>query len=432
MKKFLNYKDCIDYLFNLERRGIKYDLTNIRKLLRFSGNPHKNFKSIHIAGTNGKGSVSSIINSILIESKINAGLYTSPHISDFRERIQVGGKFISKKFVLDYTARLFDEIERIKPSFFEVTTAMAFEYFSFMKVKYAVIETGLGGRLDSTNIVTPLLSVITAISLDHTGYLGKTIKSITNEKGGIIKKNVPVVIGNLSDQSTLILKKTAKKNNSPFILSHRKRNITISKRDAAGFQFSTDNLTDVLFPVTGDYQQNNIQTALATIEVLGEKEKLNFKEENIKKGFENVKKNSYLKGRFEKISEDPAVIIDVSHNVQAIKNIRNNLKYFKYKKLFVIFAMMADKDFKSCLNEIDKLGAEKVIITKPDYRRAAEPDQIFRSLKAANEKYVLNDNVKSSYEYVSKLATKNDLILVTGSFFLVSDFLDVFKNSDSK
>ncbi|MDZ4713018.1 MAG: folylpolyglutamate synthase/dihydrofolate synthase family protein [bacterium] len=428
MKKFLNYKDCIDYLFNLERRGVKYDLTNIRKLLRFSGNPHRNFRSIHIAGTNGKGSVSSIIYSILIESKIKAGLYTSPHILDFRERIQVNGKFVSKKFVLDFTARLFDEIERIKPSFFEVTTAMAFEYFSFMKVKYAVIETGLGGRLDSTNIITPLLSVITAISLDHTDYLGKTIKSITYEKGGIIKKNVPVVIGNLSGHSSLILKKTAKKNNSPFILSHRK-NISISKRDAAGFHFSADNLTDVLFPVTGDYQQNNIQTALASIEVLGEKEKLNFKEEHIKKGFENVKKNSHLNGRFEKISDDPSVIIDVSHNLQAIKNIRNNLKYFKYKKLFVIFAMMADKDFKSCLNEIDKLGAEKVVITKPDYRRAAEPDQILRSLKVVNEKYVLNANVKTSYEYVSKLATKNDLILVTGSFFLVSDFLDVFNKA---
>lgn len=431
MKKFHNYKDCIDYLFNLERRGIKYDLTNIRKLLRLSGNPHRNFKSIHIAGTNGKGSVSSIINSILIESKIKTGLYTSPHISDFRERIQVSGKFISKKFVSDFTNRSYDIIEKIKPSFFEVTTAMAFEYFSIMKVKYAVIETGLGGRLDSTNIIKPVLSVITAVSLDHTGYLGTTIAGITYEKAGIIKKNVPVVTGNLSANSVSIIKKQAKKNNSPLVLSQKKKNISISRRDAGGFYFSTGNLNDVHFPVTGDYQLNNIRTALSSIEVLSVKEKLNFKEENIKRGFENLKKNSHLNGRFEKISDDPAIIIDVSHNVQAIRNTGNNLKYFKYKKLFVIFAMMADKDFKSCLNEIDKLNAAKIIITKPDYRRAAEPDKIYSSLKAKNEKYVLISDVKKSYEYISKLVTKNDLILVTGSFFLVSDFLEVFNKRNS-
>ena len=193
--KFRNYNKCIEYLFGLERAGIKYNLKNISSLLKYLKNPQRNFKSIHIAGTNGKGSVSSILNSVLIEKGFKTGIYTSPHIRDFRERILVNGKFISKKFILDFTNKIHPEIERIKPSFFEVTTAMAFEYFSQKKVDYAVVETGLGGRLDSTNVMMPVVSVITSIGIDHVEFLGKTIKKISYEKAGIIKKNTPVIVG---------------------------------------------------------------------------------------------------------------------------------------------------------------------------------------------------------------------------------------------
>ncbi|HQY51751.1 MAG TPA: folylpolyglutamate synthase/dihydrofolate synthase family protein [Ignavibacteria bacterium] len=427
LDKFTSYNTALKYLFELERAGIKYDLSNIRKLLKILGNPHKNFKSVHIAGTNGKGSVSSIINSVLIEKGIRTGLYTSPHILDFRERILVNGKFISKKFILGFVNRMYDEIEKIKPSFYEVTTAMAFEYFSFMKMEISVIETGLGGRLDSTNIITPLISVITGISIDHIEYLGSSISSITREKGGIIKKKVPVVTGNLKPVSKKILSSIALEKNSPIYNSFKEKNYEIAERTETGFYFTLNKKKErYFFPVIGDYQIENICTAVNTLKIMKDTYGIAVDSDILKKGFQNIKINSGYKGRFEivseKTSDSPKLITDISHNVQGIKNIENNLKYFKFDKAVIIFGMMNDKNYKDCILELKRLN-HHVIFTKPEYSRSAKPEDLFNVIKGNKEKFDHRKNFKEAYELALSMTKKNDLILITGSFFLVSDFL---------
>ena len=421
--KFASFKECIPYLFNLERAGIKYDLKNISTLLRYLGNPQEKFKSIHIAGTNGKGSVSSMINSVLIEKGFKTGLYTSPHLIDFRERILVNGKQVQAKFILDIVNILYKEIERIKPSFFEVTTAMAFEYFKKRRVDYAVVETGLGGRLDSTNILNPVLSVITSLSIDHIEFLGNEIGKITYEKGGIIKKNVPVVTGNITGESEKILRKIAKDKNAEILFSSKKNIIKINKRTEKGLFFDVNNKYKNLFiPLIGDYQVNNIKTFFTAIEQLNKFEKTKINSAEIKKGFLNIRTNSNFYGRFDILSLRPKIIADVSHNLQAIKNIRNNLSYFKYKNLVVIFAMMQDKNYRECLNEIGKLNA-KIILTRPDYKRSAEPSELLRAVKRNRSRFFIAEDLSIAVRTASETAKKDDLVLITGSFFLVGDYL---------
>ncbi|HMS63999.1 MAG TPA: folylpolyglutamate synthase/dihydrofolate synthase family protein [Ignavibacteria bacterium] len=425
--KFRNYNKCIEYLFGLERAGIKYDLKNIALLLKYLNIPEKKFKSIHIAGTNGKGSVSSILNSVLNEKGFKTGLYTSPHIKDFRERILVNGKYISKKFIIDFTNKLHDEIERIKPSFFEVTTAMAFEYFSNRKVDYAVVETGLGGRLDSTNVLIPVVSVITSICIDHVEFLGKTIKKISAEKAGIIKKNIPIVSGNVTAESEKIFRKTAKEKNSEIIFAEDNYRIDIKKKTERGFIFNAEgngkNYRNFYFPVIGDYQKHNIKTSLTALDIFCEKENIVIEENEIHNGLKNVKQNSNFHGRFELISEKPKIVIDVSHNLQGIENIPQNLKFFNYKALIIIFAMMNDKQYKESISELLKLKTKKIIFTKPDYKRSAEPDTLLNSVKGNESKIEARSTVKEAFEYAISLSKTNDLILVSGSFFLVSDLL---------
>lgn len=419
---FTDYNKTIDYLFKLERRGIKYNLNNIKKLLSFLGNPEKNFKSIHIAGTNGKGSVSSIINSILIEKGFRCGLYTSPHITDFRERILVNGEWTSKKFVIDFTNRINKLIKSIEPSFFEVATAMAFKYFSYKKVDYAIIETGLGGRLDSTNVLLPELSIITTIALDHIDFLGDTIEKIAYEKAGIIKKNTPVVTGNLKPAALKEIKKKIDKTKSELTQSSRKE-IKILKRSEAGIEFRFEN-EKYKFPVIGDYQLNNLRTSLTAVKILSQKNELNISKSIIQRGLSNIKSNSNFYGRFDVIKSSPKIVTDVSHNVQAFENIAANLKYFKYKNLVVIFGMMKDKHYPKCLGILSKLDA-KIILTRPLYPRAEEPQKLYEAVKNKS-KFISVQNLNDAFSQALNLAGKNDMILVAGSFFLVSEFLENF------
>ncbi len=419
---FTDYNTTIDYLFKLERRGIKYNLNNIKKLLIFLGNPEKNFKSIHIAGTNGKGSVSSIINSILIEKGFKCGLYTSPHITDFRERILVNGEWASKKFVIDFTNKIKRLIKSIEPSFFEVATAMAFEYFSYKKVDYAVIETGLGGRLDSTNVLFPELSVITTIALDHLDFLGDTIEKIAYEKAGIIKKNIPVVTGNLKSSALKVIKEKAVKNKS-YLTQSAKKEIKILKRSETGIEFRFED-ERYKFPVIGDYQLNNLRASLTAIKILSERNILNISKNIIQRGLLNIKSNSNFYGRFDIIKTSPKIVTDVSHNVQAFENISANLNYFKYGKLVIIFGMMKDKHYQKCLNILSKLDA-KIILTRPVYPRAEEPQKLYEAVKNKSN-FITIQNLNDAFTDALNLTGKNDMILVAGSFFLVSEFLEMY------
>lgn len=427
MRKFSNYKSCTEYLFNLERVGIKYDLKNIKRILDYIHHPEKNFKAIHIAGTNGKGSVASITNSVLIESGFKTGLYTSPHIRDFRERILANGKMIGRDYVMDFTNRLYDLFEEIKPSFFEATTAMAFEFFANQKVEYAVIEAGLGGRLDSTNVIKPDLSVITGISIDHTEYLGNKIESIAFEKGGIVKNNVPCVGGKMDRKARSIIEKICMKKNSEFIyaedswktnlLSCREEGMRVNVVDIA----YRKNKINLEIPLIGRYQLQNIKTAFTALDITGKINGITLSENSIKNGLKNIAINSRFYGRFQKISEKPKIVIDVSHNVQGIRNIKDNLKFFGYKRLYVIFGMMKDKEHDRCIEEIEKLKAT-VILTKPEYKRSEKPEILFKYVKV-KENFFISENIAVAFKNVRGMANNDDLILVTGSFFLVSDFL---------
>ena len=431
MKKFKKYEECLNYLFGLERAGIKYSLINIKSLLEFLNNPQNSFKSIHIAGTNGKGSVASIINSVLIEKGFKTGLYTSPHILDFRERILVNGEYISKKFVLDFTNRVFDYIKNLDISFFEVTTAMAFEYFRYKKVKYAIVEAGLGGRLDSTNIINPVVSIITGISIDHTEYLGNSIEKIAKEKAGIIKKNVPCIIGKVNKKLEKIFIETAKHKKSELIFADKFVKPIITADRAEGFEFKTTTFNNIYYPLTGKYQSKNIATAISALSALDKKEKIGIDSVALKKGFANIIRNSKFYGRFQKISDNPLKIIDVSHNYEALKNIAGNLKNIKYKNLFIIFGIMKEKNHKECMSVIENLGGY-LVLTKPDYKRAAEPEELLQYItkqKTQNKRvsFTVTHSLKEAYETVKSRIKKNDLLLVTGSFFVVSDFLKVSK-----
>jgi len=321
---------------------------------------------------------------------------------------------------------MYTRIEKIKPSFFEVTTAMAFSYFSKMKAEYAVIETGLGGRLDSTNIITPVLSVITGISIDHTEYLGKSISSITKEKGGIIKKGIPAVAGKLTSVSKKILSEIAKEKRTSVLFSDMKKLIRITRRNETGFFFIIEkDEKEYFFPVTGDYQALNIATALCGLNIMKDNNGPAVSRQVFKKSLLNLVKNSLYKGRFELITKDPKVITDISHNLQGIKNIESNLKYFKFNKAVIIFGMMNDKNYADCIKELKRLK-HPVIFTKPDYKRAAEPEALFSVTKKSGEKFAHRKNIKEAFELARSMTNRNDLILITGSFFLVSDFLRFF------
>lgn len=421
--KFTSYTKCVDYLFSLERVGIKYNLSNIKKLTLLSDNPQKKFKAIHIAGTNGKGSTASITASVLKESKYKVGLYTSPHIKDFRERIRVNGKTISKDYVIDYTNSLYKYIEEIKPSFFEVTTAMAFKYFAESKVDFAVIECGLGGRLDSTNILQPIVSVITSISIDHTEYLGNSIKSITSEKAGIIKSNVPCVTGNLTEYQLSIIKKICRDKKSELIESS---SIILKNRYISNKGYELYFLGErLILPLYGRYQLHNVKTAFAVLFYLIGENIADTGLSEIMNGLLKLEENTGYNYRFRIINESPQIILDVSHNANGLSKLKESLRLIKHRNLIIIFGMMFDKEIGKCINELEKLNGF-MIFTKPDYKRAGNPEDFIKHL-SKKSRYAIKENVKESFMYAKSIAKKGDLLLVTGSFFMVSDFLKQYK-----
>ena len=424
---FKSYPRCLEYLFTLERAGIKYDLRNIRSLLKILENPERAFKSIHVAGTNGKGSVSSIIHSYLVETGVHTGLNTSPHINDFRERILCGRNMITRKFILNFVNKMYDHIERIRPSFFEVTTAMAFDYFRHCGVETAVIETGLGGRLDSTNVVDPVVSVITGISVDHVHFLGNTIEGIAGEKAGIIKKEKPVVIGKLPPEAKRVVERKAKDQNSELIDSWHSVGGKILSRNENGMSLILGRKAlECFLPEIGDFQLINIKTSYAAINKYCKKCKVPFDENAFVRSLLNIESNSRLHGRFELVSRKPAIVVDVSHNLEAIRNLKKNLEYFRYNRLFILIGMMHDKDYCACIKEVAKIDCE-VILTRPKYSRAADPAVMMDCVNAFQHKFTVQQNLSKAVIEVFEKLKKNDMLVVTGSFFLAGEFLKLKK-----
>ena len=398
----MNYQQTINYLFSqlpmYQRNGAaayKKNIGNIIKACKLIDNPQNKIKCIHIAGTNGKGSTAHIIASILQEGGFKTGLYTSPHLKDFRERIKINGKSISKDNVIEFVKKNRQNFKEINMSFFEYTVALAFNQFYKNNVDISVIETGLGGRLDSTNIINPEVTVITNIGLDHMNLLGNTLEEIALEKAGIIKKDTPLIIGRRQKEVEKIIKECAYKNNAPIY-------------------YANNNFSDTNLP---DYQIENINTAIKTLEILD----WDIKKPHINKGIKNVYKNTNLRGRWEKISEKPKIICDTGHNLDGISRIIKELEKLYFQKLHFVFGTVNDKD----INSILKILPNKAIyyFCQANIDRSLNSEKLRKKAKIFNLNGKSYNNVKEAYKEAIDNAEADDLILISGSTFVVAEIL---------
>jgi len=428
-------RQYFNYLYKLERSSMKYDLKNIRKLLNGLGNPHHKTKYIHIAGTNGKGAVASFIASIFKEHGIKTGLYTSPHILRFNERIRINGKEIPNSYIKTFLDENKKLIEKVKPSFFEVNTAIALNYFSDEKTDIAVIETGLGGRLDSTNIINPELIIITQIGIDHTDYLGNTLVSIAKEKLGIVKSNTDVIISDTNKDLRNLFSKSVVSRHLYFLDEYVKYKILKTETNKTTFDTGVkDNGSSYIFrlssPLPGLYQVRNISTALlATLLYFG-KHKTAVEAPKFQKALDNIKTNTGYRGRFETMELNGInYIFDVSHNPSGIDAALSNFKPGKHPDV-IVFAMMNDKDYKSALRKLLKTGS-KTIFTQPVYKRAVNAKNLYKTACKLNildsKKLFVDSKVKESVKLAGELAGRNGSVLIIGSFFLINEAIKALK-----
>jgi dihydrofolate synthase/folylpolyglutamate synthase len=423
----MTYAETLDYLYNklpmFSRVGtvaFKKDLTNTIALCEHLGNPHKKFKSIHVGGTNGKGSVSHMLASIFQTSGYKTGLYTSPHLYDFRERIKLDGEMISEEYVMHFIEEIKPLIEKIEPSFFEITVAMAFHYFAEQKVDIAIIEVGLGGRLDSTNIITPELSIITNIGWDHTNLLGNSLEEIAFEKAGIIKKTIPVVIGETLPETKSVFETAAKEKGSPmhfaedflkedhFKIDKEFLNICYKQNDGSSLQVQTD--------LTGIYQVKNIRTVLTALSVL---KSSNWKLDSATTALQQVKKRTGLSGRWEVIHEKPIVVLEVAHNKEGIQQMLYHIEQLSFDQLHIIIGTVKDKDVEQVLALLPP-GAN-YYFTQAQIPRALAAEELQEKssgFKLIGEKY---ENVNLALQDALQKASGEDLIIVCGSIFLVAE-----------
>ncbi|NNC50963.1 MAG: bifunctional folylpolyglutamate synthase/dihydrofolate synthase [Flaviramulus sp.] len=405
----MTYQDTLNWMFSqlpmYQKQGkaaYKKDLSNTLKLSENLGYPERNFNSIHVAGTNGKGSTSHMLASILQEAGYKVGLYTSPHLKDFRERIKINGKEVSKHFVIGFIKRNKVFFESNQLSFFEMTVGMAFEYFSKQKVDIAIVEVGLGGRLDSTNIITPEVSVITNIGLDHTIFLGNTLEAIAKEKGGIIKPNIPVIIGESQPETEKVFKDLATKNNSKIIFADKKITKTYK--------------SDLL----GNYQSKNIKTVLQTINEMKQK-RYSISNSSIEKGLLNVISNTGLLGRWQILRENPKVVCDTGHNREGLEYVMNQIAKEKFISLHIVFGVVNDKDISSIVDLLPKKAT--YYFCKPDLPRgldANELKRIFNKNGCVGNAY---KSVNEAYKEALNNASLNDFIFIGGSTFVVAEII---------
>ncbi|MDB5199912.1 MAG: bifunctional folylpolyglutamate synthase/dihydrofolate synthase [Chitinophagaceae bacterium] len=426
----MTYQQTLDYLVTklplfskIGAAAYKKDITNTILLCEAAGNPQNKIKTIHIAGTNGKGSVSHMLAAIFQQSGYKTGLYTSPHLKDFRERIKVNGEFIEKDFVVSFVEKMKSISEEINPSFFELTVVMALQYFVEQKVDIAIIETGLGGRLDSTNVITPQLSVITNIGYDHMNILGDTLEKIAFEKAGIIKQNVPVVIGESLPGTKNIFLEKAKQCNAEIVFAEDKFFITNSvlKNNELLVEISeitTNKKEEYILDLNGIYQQKNLLTALAAVDELN-KLGFNLEKENIKPALASVKNTTGLYGRWDVIHQEPMIALDVAHNEDGIKQLLHQVSLCNYKSLHIVFGIVKDKDADKILSLLPKNA--RYYFTKAQIPRALPEDELAEKANAFNlqgEKYA---EVNEALHEAIKHADKNDLVVVCGSVFLVGE-----------
>ncbi len=426
----MNYQQTIDYLFTrlpmfsrIGAAAIKKDLHNTIELCEVLNNPQHQFKSIHVAGTNGKGSVSHMLAAVLQAAGYKTGLYTSPHLHDFRERIKINGEMITEKYVIDFTQRIQPMIDELEPSFFEITVAMAFEYFAKEQVDIAVIEVGLGGRLDSTNIIIPELSVITNIGWDHMNILGNSLEEIAFEKAGIIKDHVPVVIGETIPETKDVFLQKAKDSHAPVVLANdefaiKEYNVAINLLSLLITEKATGKTLDYAIDLPGIYQTKNMLTVLSAIRQLQLK---NWKisEQQIQSALQQTKKLNGLHGRWEVIQENPTVVLDVGHNEDGIKQIIQQVKQTTYKQLHIVIGMVKDKEVEKVLALLPKEAV--YYFTRAQIPRAMPESELQNKALLLDLKGETFADVNLALNAAIEHSSVEDLILVCGSVYLVGE-----------
>lgn len=421
----MNYQETTEYLFSVtpvfEKIGAgayKEGLENSWTLDEHFGHPHRQFRSIHVAGTNGKGSCSHTIAAVLQAAGYRVGLYTSPHLVDFRERIRVNGECIPEQYVIDFVEQERAFFEPLHPSFFELTTAMAFKYFAEQHVDFAVVEVGLGGRLDCTNIITPILSIITNISKDHTQFLGHTLERIASEKAGIIKPYVPVVVGETLPETRPVFAVKAHELQAPIYFAE---------------EFDTTPFADIDFELKGEYQQKNRRTILCALSHLANDEgrmteeeafkerPLNLQLASIRKGFAQVNELTGLVGRWQKILERPTVVCDTGHNVGGWQYLAPQIAAQHCQQLRIVFGMVDDKDIDAVMAMLPKHGL--YYWTQASTHRAIPVDLVCQKGQAAGLKGISHISVAEAYHHALQDASPDDFIFVGGSSYVVADLL---------
>lgn len=434
--QFDNLEAALDYLYrclpvfqNEGKKAYKPSLDNTLRLLDKLGNPHLGLRCVHIAGTNGKGSVSHILASVFQSSGLTTGLYTSPHLVHFSERIKVNGQPVPPTELLRLINSTLHNTTDMQPSFFEYTTALAFQFFHHYKADISVIETGLGGRLDSTNVVSPLISVITNIGWDHTDILGTTLEAIATEKAGIVKPGVPLIVGEYHPLTAPIFVKKAKDTTSPIIFADqetRLKLLEISSIEATyecqfthpqvfgnGFRFTTD--------LTARYQQKNLITAITTLKALNLMD-----DSQIISGLEKSQTRSGFTGRWQTLQTHPRIICDTAHNPDGMRTISEELKYLKTDKLFILIGMVKDKDISGSLQFLP--SEARYYYTRPNSDRAALPEELSAAGSLIGRKGHCYPSVKDAWEAASSHLSDDDTLLVTGSNYLVGEFLALYGN----
>ena len=423
----MNYQETIEYLFNstpvFEKVGAKAykpGLQTTETLDKHFGHPHRQFKSIHVAGTNGKGSCSHTLAAILQSEGYKVGLFTSPHLVDFRERIRVNGECISEQYIIDFVEKERRFFEPLHPSFFELTTALAFKYFAEQKVDIAIIEVGLGGRLDCTNIITPILSIITNISKDHTQFLGNTLADIAGEKAGIIKPGVPVIIGEDLPETRPVFQQKAQKENSPIIFAQDENQQEVQKAEHINgkMEYTTRTWGKLTGELCGDYQAKNMNTILNAVKYLT---LIKNKGTSIKYGISHVTELTGLMGRWQKIQDKPLVICDTGHNVGGWQYLAPQIKAQACRQLRIIFGMVDDKDVTTVMKMLPKNAI--YYWTQATTKRAIKVEKIAELGTSLGLNGNVYPSVNKAFKAAQADAAEDDFIFVGGSSYIVADFL---------
>jgi dihydrofolate synthase/folylpolyglutamate synthase len=427
----MTYNQTLEYLYErlpvfhqVGGAAYKPGLDNTIQLMNALDNPQNKYRTIHVAGTNGKGSVSHLLAAVLQSAGYKVGLYTSPHLVDFGERIRVNGQMIEQKYVIDFVSQNEKLFESIEPSFFEATMAMAFNYFAFCEVDVAVVEVGLGGRLDSTNIIQPVLSIITNISFDHIGFLGDTLQKIASEKAGIIKTNTPIVIGECLAETLTEFEKKANEVNAPISFAEESVIVLFKGFSAAKTLVEINDKYILKVGLSGNYQLKNIATAFESIEQL---KKLNFaiSDQNIASGFEHVIDITGLQGRWQELQKSPIVVCDTGHNEAGIRFVVDQLNEQKFETLRIVIGMVNDKDVSSVLALLPKNA--KYYFTQANIPRALSAEKLMKLAKSYDLKGDVYYSVKEAVDTAINDSIKTDFVFVGGSNFVVGEALEFLR-----